>query len=554
VSSSNDPPQSGQVQFSNNDFSTSPMTVKISKVDTDGTGHTFATADAGTWIEFVEDDEDYCLGQITVIDNDDDDFFLATFVPSVAKGVAHDDNNIKIRLFEASDDFDATGLMPKAGGTFTGTVKHKKEILIEPTLPETFVNIKNRYTTNADGTSTGDNANGTGFGINFDLDHGNSGYNQVKWTTRNGDILNISGGTGAGAKYTGKMTDDKHLVNKGFIVPKTGGEFTGDVEIDTSGESNDIEAGFTLKGNRPSTANSAATIKFDNEQSTEKGYLTYRSYGAGTWFAFNQDLDLNNNGLHSVGRIRMEPDSGIGSGNNTRLTFHNASTGQEGEGLLVVPRPSNDRRSFSIRGNDVDGLEVDMLYTYTNPTGTPDAANYVGKIDSPKNLVNKGYVDSKAQSSSKSPVMMHSGSSVGGRTYNYVDPGSINEYQFSANSSNASGDTLYMFRAWSQKYGWTQVLDYDCTEDTTIEMWQHNTNSDPLLIMRSGIREIVESQYSRHDAKILLNRFWIKPDYKFSKFNGYTFMINGLVERPASLVATVDLDNDEEYMRKTKGR
>ena len=159
VSTSNDPPQSGQVQFSSNDFNTSPMTVKISKSDTDGTGHTFATADVGTWIEFVEDDEDYCLGKITAVDNDDDDFFLTTFDVSVAKGQVIDGANIKVRLFEAVDDFDATSFVMKSGDTMTG-----------------------------------------------------------------------------------------------------------DLIIDKSKNSTDIEAGFILKGNRPSTTNSAATIKFDNEK------------------------------------------------------------------------------------------------------------------------------------------------------------------------------------------------------------------------------------------------------------------------------------------------
>ena len=102
VSTSNDPPESGKVQFSNTNFNTSPMTVKISKLDTDGTSHTFVTAGLGTWIEFVEDDQDYCLGQITAIDNDDDAFFLATFDVSVAKGDVHANSVVKIRLFEAA--------------------------------------------------------------------------------------------------------------------------------------------------------------------------------------------------------------------------------------------------------------------------------------------------------------------------------------------------------------------------------------------------------------------------------------------------------------------
>ncbi len=110
VSTPNDPPESGKVHFSSTSFNTSPMTVKISKLDDDGTSHTFATAGVGTWIEFVEDDQDYCLGQITSIDNEDDDFFLTTFDVSVSKGDTHKDSNVKIRLFEAMDDFDPNSI------------------------------------------------------------------------------------------------------------------------------------------------------------------------------------------------------------------------------------------------------------------------------------------------------------------------------------------------------------------------------------------------------------------------------------------------------------
>ena len=179
----------------------------------------------------------------------------------------------------------------------------------------------------------------------------------------------------------------------GFVL-KTGDEMSGNLIIDTSEKSDDNEAGLKLRGNRPSVTNAAATITFENKQSVDKGYLTYRSHDSGSYFRFNQDVDLNSNGLHSVGEIRMWPNGGIGVGTNKRLTFHNRSSGSEGNGLLVVPRPSDSaRRGFVIRGNDTSGNEQDMLYTYTNNTGTPDAINYVGKMDSDKNLVNKEYVD-----------------------------------------------------------------------------------------------------------------------------------------------------------------
>ena len=40
-------------------------------------------------------------------------------------------------------------------------------------------------------------------------------------------------------------------------------------------------------------------------------------------------------------------------------------------------------------------MSKDMLYTFTNVFGTPDAVNYVGKMDTDTNLVNKAYVDDK---------------------------------------------------------------------------------------------------------------------------------------------------------------
>ena len=97
------PPQSGKIHFSSQAFEVSEMTIKVSKVDTDGTAHTFNTAKIGTWMELVEDDADYCLGQIKELDNEDDDFFEATFDVSVAKGEVINDSNVKVRLFEATE-------------------------------------------------------------------------------------------------------------------------------------------------------------------------------------------------------------------------------------------------------------------------------------------------------------------------------------------------------------------------------------------------------------------------------------------------------------------
>ena len=52
-------------------------------------------------------------------------------------------------------------------------------------------------------------------------------------------------------------------------------------------------------------------------------------------------------------------------------------------------------RPFEITGRLSDGTTIssNFFYMYNNTDGTPSALNYDGKMDSDKNLVNKGYVD-----------------------------------------------------------------------------------------------------------------------------------------------------------------
>ena len=185
-----------------------------------------------------------------------------------------------------------------------------------------------------------------------------------------------------------------------FKRDASNGPITGNLVVDRSISSNNSESSLTLKGSRGNTNNASATVAFENEQSTDIGYLTYRAFGSEHYFRFNQDVDLNNNGLHSVKHIRLQSGGYIGSGANQRLLIKNASAATDGDGLLEVPRPSNLRRGFTIRGNDSSGNEQDMLYTYTNPNGTPDAINYLGKMDSSNNLVNLAKVQELIASNS----------------------------------------------------------------------------------------------------------------------------------------------------------
>jgi hypothetical protein len=88
------------------------MIVKVSKTDKDGLAHLFTTADVGEWMEFIEDDADYMLGQIRELDNEDDEFFQATLDVSVGQGAVHYEvgSTMKVRLFEAVDEFDPSSI------------------------------------------------------------------------------------------------------------------------------------------------------------------------------------------------------------------------------------------------------------------------------------------------------------------------------------------------------------------------------------------------------------------------------------------------------------
>ena len=179
------------------------------------------------------------------------------------------------------------------------------------------------------------------------------------------------------------------------FVKKIGDTMSGDLEIDRSAESDDVAAGLQLKGSRGSTSNSAATITFQNEQSTALGYLTYRAYGATSWFQFNQDVDLNNHGLHSVSQIRMQNGGYIGSVSNQRIKIRNGGS-NDGQAGTEIQRIGDAKRAFAIKGKAAGSSNItDFFWAYGNSGSGGDAINYTGKMTSSDNIVNKGYVDSK---------------------------------------------------------------------------------------------------------------------------------------------------------------
>ena len=183
--------------------------------DIEDINHTWSTVEVGQSIELFDSvDKDYLLAKIEEITLESGAVKLEVTVEQSEGGVVGDSSRVRVKIFDIPE-VDISSLMPKSGGTFTGEVKHKKDILIEPTMPNRFVNITNRYATNPDGSDAG--TGNTTFGINFDLDYGNTGYNTVKFTNRVADILSIKGGAKPTVKYRGEIEGEHDIVNKEYV-------------------------------------------------------------------------------------------------------------------------------------------------------------------------------------------------------------------------------------------------------------------------------------------------------------------------------------------------
>ena len=78
------------------------------------------------------------------------------------------------------------------------------------------------------------------------------------------------------------------------------------------------------------------------------------------------DIDLGNNSIDSV----------------SHFTLDHGTTGPK-------------EKKFNITGENEDGVDQSILWSYKNDAGQQDAVNYKGKMSVDTNLVNKGYVDNK---------------------------------------------------------------------------------------------------------------------------------------------------------------
>jgi len=200
--------------------------VVFSNADAHEDIHTWADVEVGQYLEmFDERDGEFLLAKVDSIELETT---YASFEVTVQKsdggprGITGEDDyshRVRVKFFSLGEDVDLSSYMPIKGGTFTGKVTHTKAVDYKPTFPATFVTLKTYAPINPD---TNDSDFTSAFGVNVDLDHGNTLSNSFKFSSRYGDILTVNGGTGPGAKYEGRITDEKHLVNKEYVDSRGG--------------------------------------------------------------------------------------------------------------------------------------------------------------------------------------------------------------------------------------------------------------------------------------------------------------------------------------------
>ena len=183
--------------------------------------------------------------------------------------------------------------------------------------------------------------------------------------------------------------------NASEFVLKSGDTMTGELTINRSASGTDVEGRLTITGSRATQTTSAATIKFLNAQSSsDGGFLSYRSYGGQNWFTFNRDVDLNNNGLHTVKQIRLNPGGYIGSGNKERIKIRDGG-GSSNQAGTEIQRVGDNMRTFAIRGKPAGSSTTvgDIFHAYGGPTS--DGIYYTGVMTDDTNIVTKKYVDDR---------------------------------------------------------------------------------------------------------------------------------------------------------------
>ncbi|MDA8620273.1 hypothetical protein N9L28_05850 [Luminiphilus sp.] len=161
----------------------------------------------------------------------------------------------------------------------------------------------------------------------------------------------------------------------------------------------------------------------------------------------------------------------------------------------------------------------------------------------PNHLTTKSYVDSQLQASSGATHTLHSGWN---KKFKFIrELKSLSTHEYSLDYRYDYATKFFIFKAYTHDGVSTRVLDYNGTPDAMLEIYEWKADW-PELVLRAGIGEITPSPESMHDSEIALKRMWALPEYIFSEYTYYNFVMRGLVSRPYPTTSAIPADKLSE--------
>jgi len=167
----------------------------------------------------------------------------------------------------------------------------------------------------------------------------------------------------------------------------------------------------------------------------------------------------------------------------------------------------------------------------------PESTPFIATKDN--HLTTKSYVDSQLQASSGATHTLHSGWN---KKFKFIrELKSLSTHEYSLDYRYDYATKFFIFKAYTHDGVSTRVLDYNGTPDAMLEIYEWKADW-PELVLRAGIGEITPSPESMHDSEIALKRMWALPEYIFSEYTYYNFVMRGLVSRPYPTTSAIPAD------------
>jgi len=195
----------GQMTLSNTDLTAPNNELTLHAIDLNNVSHGFSGVEVGDLVEVLEEHEvlsrstgDYGLYEVKAVNG-----MTFTLELQQGRGVADTNSKFFIKFFHLSDDVNISELDERYSlkSHTHSYVKSNADTAITPAADNRFVSFKNKRPQEEDGSYADKE-----FGLEVNIDEGNTYKNQFQVSNRHGYALKIMGGGGRTTWFGGKIT------------------------------------------------------------------------------------------------------------------------------------------------------------------------------------------------------------------------------------------------------------------------------------------------------------------------------------------------------------